>query len=189
MDDATFVPAAGTFDAFANVCKFRKSVRFFGTKEIPQEKLLALLALAGHAPSVKNLQPWHFHVVLNRKLRSELMEASCYGNFVEGAAAFLVVTCDAGVSGRTQDVIWNPRELEYSCVVAMTHVLLGASALGLGSCWVSLHEQDVRKTLSLEKNHTVVGGIMLGHISQLESREKVLPRSTKPKRDAFTMYP
>lgn len=189
MSETTFTPGPGTFDLFANVCKFRNSVRFFGTKDIPREHLLALLSLAGHAPSVKNLQPWHFHVILNRKLRTSLMEASCYGNFVEGAAAFLVVTCDTGVSAETQDIIWNPRELEYSCVVAMTHVLLGASALGLSSCWVSLHEKDVRKTLKLEKNHTVVGGIMLGYAQKLESREAVLPRSLKTAKDAYTFYP
>ncbi len=188
MPDQAFHPGAAAFDDFTNVCMHRDSVRFFGAKEVSDDLILRLLAVAGHAPSVKNLQPWHFHVIKGRKLRSALMESSCYGNFVEGAGAFIVVTCDTAASAGTQDVVWNPRELEYSCVVAMTHVLLGASALGLGSCWVSLHEEGVRKTLGLKKGHTVVGGIMLGYAQRLESREIVMPRSIKPIKETYTMY-
>jgi nitroreductase len=188
MSDTTFVPGPDAFKQFANICMHRNSMRFFGAKEVPRELLLRLLSLAGHAPSVKNLQPWHFHVIAGRSLRKKLMSASCYGNFVEGAGAFIVVTCDEAASEHTADVVWKPQELQYSCVIAMTHVLLGASAAGLGSCWVSLHAKEAASLLKLKPKHSVVGGIMLGYPAKLDARENILPRSIKPLESTFTIH-
>lgn len=152
-----------TFDDFAALCKARRSIRYFDANPITQKEILMLLDIAHLSPSVGNAQPWKFHVVQNPDLLKKLMEASCYGNFVAGASTFIVVTCDKTAAPVTQEVLWNPKELEYSCMSAMTHMLLAATAMKLGSCWVSLHHGAAHEVLELPANEIVVGGVMLGH--------------------------
>ncbi len=152
-----------TYEDFSKLCHERRSIRYFGKQPISRDDILSLLELARQAPSVENTQPWHFHVILDKKMRTKLLEASCYGNFVEGAGAFIIVTCDMSLQRKVAEPVWNPRELEYSCMSAMEHVLLGATAKGLGSCWVSLHHGAVHELLGLAIDQQVVGGIMIGH--------------------------
>lgn len=90
------------------------------------------------------------------------MTASCYGDFVPGAAAFIIITSDASLERQADEPVWNPQELEYSCVTAAEHILLGAEAMGLGGCWVSLHHGTVHELLNLPISETVVCGMMIG---------------------------
>ena len=107
------------YDDFASLCKNRRSVRTFEDTPVTKEEILKLLELARHAPSVDNLQPWHFHVVLDQEKRKALMDACCYGNFVEGAGVFMIVTADLRVKKEAKKILWNPKEVEYSCITAM----------------------------------------------------------------------
>ncbi len=157
-----------TFPDFKALCEQRRSIRYFDTTPLTPEEIRDILETGHLAPNVHNLQPWRFHVVTDRRLLKDLMEASCYGDFVAGAASFIVVTCDTNVQAPAQDPVWNPQELEYSCMAAMTQMLLGATAMGIGSCWVSLHHGTAHDALKLAHGEQVMGGIMLGHLKKGE---------------------
>lgn len=146
----------------------RRSVRYFSDKPVTKKEVEELLALGHLAPSVENLQPWRFHVVLNKDLRAKFHDACCYGNFVAGASVFIIVTCDRSVQNAAKEVVWNERELEYSCMAAMMNIIDGATAMGLGSCWVSLLRGEVHEVLKLPRHEIAVGGIMLGHLKRGE---------------------
>jgi nitroreductase len=157
-----------TIDDVRALINERRSIRYFSDKPLEKTVIDGLLELAHLAPSVENTQPWHFHVVLNQDLKTKLMEHSCYGNFISGAAAFIVVTCNRRSETRTPAPIWNPKELEYSCIAAMQNLMLGATAMGIGSCWVSLHHGPAHNLLKLKDYVVVVGGLMLGHMKEGE---------------------
>ncbi len=176
-----------TYDAFKTLCESRRSIRYFDDQPVTTAEVLSLLELARMAPSVENLQPWHFHVIFNHDLQKRLMEASCYGNFVEGAGAFIVVTVEKSLANSAKEPVWNPRELEYSCMGAMTHIILGATAMGLGSCWVSLHHGAAFEALGLPARETVVGGIMLGRYRKGEKQPSD-GHQRKALRDIVTMH-
>lgn len=175
-----------TFDDFTELCRERHSVRYFQDVSVPKEEVFRLLDTARLAPSVENTQPWHFHIIENRGLQHSLMEASCYGNFVEGAGIFVVISCDTSLTPSSKEVIWNPRELEFSCVTAMTYILLGARAAGLGSCFVSLHHGTAHELLKLPMHHVVIGGVMLGY--PLKDQPESDEHERKPLKDMFTLY-
>ncbi len=175
------------YQDFKQLCETRRSVRYFDDSPVRQADILALLELARMAPSVGNAQPWMFHVIVNKELRRKLMETSCYGNFVEGSDVFIVVTADIGAKPATGEVLWNPRELDYSCIVAMTNVMLGATAMGLGSCWVSLHRGPAHEILQLPRHQVVIDGMMIGHYKKGEE----LPgagHERKPLKDMYKFY-
>ncbi len=163
-------PLSMTYDQFNALCTQRRSIRYFDDKPVTKGQLLQLLELARLAPSVENLQPWHFHVIVNHDLQKKLMEASCYGNFVEGASVFIVITADSTLEGTAKEPVWNPKELEYSCVAAAEHIMLGETAMGLGSCWVSLHRGVAFEILGLPRKELVVGGLMIGQYKPGEEK-------------------
>ncbi len=175
------------YDDFRELCEHRRTIRYFGQKPVAKDEVMKLLELARHAPSVENLQPWHFHVIFNQKLRKELMETCCYGNFVEGASVFLLVSADRSLQSGARETVWNPKELEYSCMVAIEHILLGATALGLGSSLVSLHHGAAHELLKLPMNEIVVAGIMLGHYKKGEE-EPGGGHNRHPLEKIYTLY-
>ncbi len=176
-----------TFDAFKKLCEERRSIRYFDEKPVSKEDVMRLLDVACLAPSVENLQPWRFHVIQDKKLLHHLMEQCCYGNFIEGAGTFIVVTVDYSLENSAADTVWNEKELDYSCMAAMMNLIHGATAMGLGSCWVSLYRGDVHEILKLPHGEQVVGGIMLGHYRKGEEKASN-GHSRKPASDVSTFH-
>ena len=176
-----------TFDEFKTLCDRRRSVRYFSGEPVSKRDVLQLLEAARMSPSVQNMQPWHFHVILNEDLKTTLMKTSYYGDFVQGAGAFLVVTCNTKTELFGKEPLWNLKEMEYSCMGAMSTILLGATALGIGSCWVSLSKGDVHKLLRLPENELVIGGIMLGHYKKNEEMPSG-EHERKPLEKIYTMH-
>ncbi len=176
-----------TYDDLLTLCKQRHSVRTFDETELLTiDDVTPLLELARLAPSVENAQPWHFYLIFDVGLRAKLMETSCYGNFILGAAVFIVVTCNKASHPQSTHTVWNPRELEFSCVAAMEHIMLGATAKGLASSWVSLHHGPAHEVLGLtNKDEVVIGGLMLGHPKPSEPKEAEHKRN--PLSDIYTI--
>jgi|GEM_PF-1486256 len=149
--------------SFLALCAERRSIRAFTDEAVAERDLLKLLDAARHAPSVQNVQPWHFHVIAQEGLLKSVIDSACYGNFMSGNSTLIVVTCDMSARPDNQELLWNPKELEYSCMGAMEHVLLAAAAAGLGGCWVSFHHGPVHAALKLPQTKIVVGGLLIGH--------------------------
>lgn len=176
-----------TFDDFKSLCEQRHSVRTFSETPVSEEAVLQLLDLARMAPNVENLQPWHFHVITNQKLRRNLMECCCYGNVVESNGTLIVVTANRSVEADAPQTVWNPVELQYSCTAAMENIVLGATAMGLGSTWVSLLHGTAHEALGLPHHEIIIGGILLGHRLH-EDREPPPAHDRKPLKDIVTFH-
>jgi nitroreductase len=146
------------------VIEERHSVRQFAADvDVPPETVQRLLAAALRAPSAGNRQPWHFYVVRDKTLRLGLV-AAAYGQQFLGQAPVVIVVCaDAEQSaGRYGD-----RGRELYCLqdtaAAVEHILLGAVALGLGSCWVgAFDENQAAQVLNLPAKHRPVALLPIG---------------------------
>lgn len=150
------------YDDFKTLCETRRSIRSF-EKPLEKEEIIKLLELARLAPSFDNLQPWHFHVIDQTDMRKKLTDACCYGDFSDTTGTFIVVTANAALENQTEKMVWNPKELEYSCMAAMENVLLGTAAMKAGGTWVSMHHSVAHEILGLPTDEVVVGGLLLGH--------------------------
>lgn len=157
-----------TYDEILDILQNRRSIRYFSTKKMETGIVKKLIAAARLAPSVENIQPWRFHIIENECLKKDLMNCACYGNFIGGASAFIVVTCDRSTQVSSHVPIWNPKEMEYSCAVAMENMMIAATSLGIGTCWVSLHHGPVHNLLKLRDHEVVVGGLLIGHLKESE---------------------
>lgn len=176
-----------TFEEFSELMERRHSIRFFSDSPIDRGTLDKILRVGTLAPSVENTQPWHFHVILNAEFKKKMMEISSYGNFIAGAAAFVVVTCDRAAQKASAKTIWNQKELEYSCVAAMHSMMLTAVTLEIASCWVSLHPGPAHNLLKLPDHVIVVGGLMFGYGKEGENKP-TSEHQRKPLASTVTYY-
>jgi nitroreductase len=62
--------------AFYDEIRRRRTVRDFSSRPVPREIIEATLKAAGTAPSGANMQPWHFVVVSNPKLKKNIRDAA-----------------------------------------------------------------------------------------------------------------
>ena len=75
-----------------DVIRKRRSTRKYKSDVIPDEVFLRVMEAARLAPSGKNLQPWHFVVVKDTKLKEELAVASAHQYFI-AEAPMIIVAC------------------------------------------------------------------------------------------------
>lgn len=108
-----------------NLLKIRRSVRLFQNKEIPKEKLEEIIDVARFAPTARNVQPWEFVVITDKKKIVELANLGQNAKFMEGASV-----CIAIFSIETNYFLEDGS-------AATCNILLAATALGIGSCWIA----------------------------------------------------
>jgi nitroreductase len=130
--------------------KERHCVRRFKPDPVPEATIGRLIESARCAPSAGNIQPWHFIVVLNERVRQELASAAFGQNFVAEAPVCIVIVAEPHKSG----VKYGGRGERLYCIqdtaACAQNILLAAVAYGLGACWVGAFDDDsVRDALGL----------------------------------------
>jgi len=137
----------------------RRVTRAYTDEPVTSDQVEAMLKAAMAAPSARNLQPWRFIVVRERKVLDELSEVHKYAYMLEKAPLGIVVCGDQDVSERH----W----VEDTCA-ATQNLLLAATALGLGGAWISLypkkkHQKYVRQLLDIPDHVGVLCLVAVGH--------------------------
>ncbi len=144
---------------FDEVVRARQSVRNYSDKPIPEEALHAILEAGRLAPSASNLQNWRFTAVLKDELREGMTDA-CNGQpFVAPAPCTLVVwaTTDRAMQ-------CGQSTASVDCSIALTHMMLKAAELGIGSCWLgNFDAEKMKKLLGLPADAIVVAATPLGY--------------------------
>jgi nitroreductase len=105
------------------IIKKRRSIRNFTGEKISKEILEMIVDAGRWAPSGYNRQPWDFILVTDQDMIEKLKIAA---NWMENAAVIIAVVLDPKASK-----FW----LEDGSA-AIQNILLAATALGYGSCWL-----------------------------------------------------
>ncbi len=136
------------------ILKTRRSIREYSDKEIPKELLEKIVEAARFAPTARNVQPWEFVVVTQMPTLKKLAELAENGRFLAQAKACITVFC--------ADTKYY---LEDGCA-ATCNILLAATALGIGSCWVAGDKKpyctQVAALLSVPDSYKLVSLVSLG---------------------------
>lgn len=141
----------------------RRSVRAYTGDPIPREHLEQIVDAARLAPSGNNKQPWEFVVVTRRDLIASLAATS---DWVHKAGAIIAVVMDPAVTA-----YW----IEDGSA-AIENMLLAATALGYGSCWLQgyaqRNEEKVKQTLSIPDTRRLLSLISVGVPVEWPQKEK-----------------
>lgn len=126
----------------------RRSVRAYKPVPLKDEDLKTILEAARLAPSAGNRQPWYFIVVRDPELKKRLAEAAARQMFIADAGALIVAVSDPMASPR-----WHEKDV----MIAMEHLILAATELGYGTCWIgAFNEEEVKRILGVPQQYRVV---------------------------------
>jgi len=129
--------------SFLELAKKRFSCRKFQDKLIPKELLTQVLEAGRIAPSAKNRQPWHFIVIQEPEHLDKLSQVYA-GEWLRTAPAVIAVCGDHREAWRRAD---GKIHTNIDAAIAIDHLTLQATDLGLGTCWIC--KFDVMKTVEL----------------------------------------
>jgi nitroreductase len=163
----------------------RKSIRSFSKKEIDNEIILKLLNAARIAPSAVNYQPWRFFVCSSIEIKDKIIE-SYPRKWFESAPLYIVACADKSESWkRAAD---NKDHGNIDVAIAVTHLMLKATELGLGTCWVCNFDAKLLiDALNLDKALEPVAIIPIGYPSENVSEETKHQKNRKSV-DEFTKW-
>ena len=141
----------------------RRSCRAFKSEPIPQEHLDLLVEALRWAPSAGNRQPWHFYLVKSTFLKEELVNAAYGQTFLVQVPVVFVICAIPDQSATRYGKRGRDLYAYQDTAAAVQNLLLTATALGYGSCWVgAFDEEAVSKALELPAKHRPVAMIPLG---------------------------
>ena len=140
----------------------RRSVRKYTAETVTEEQLGAVLDAALRAPTANAKRPWWIIVVRDAVKREALSQVSKWAFFCAQAPVVLAVCGDDRASQWWMD----------DCAALTENALVAAAAIGLGTCWVGIHdaqsdgrdrEEYVRGVLGIPEEVRVLGLVALGH--------------------------
>lgn len=133
----------------------RRSIRKYQDRPLEPALIEELLRAAMAAPSASNSQPWRFIVVTDPDVREQLRDRHPSGELCASSTAVFVLY------GDPEHVM-----LQQDLAAATQNLLLAASTLGLGACWLGMRDErqpPVKELLGIPDELFVVSMIAVGY--------------------------
>ncbi|MCM8799894.1 MAG: nitroreductase family protein [Candidatus Omnitrophica bacterium] len=135
--------------------KKRYSCRKFIKKSIPKDLIEKLVDAGRLAPTARNIQPWEFVVITEEDKLKEIASIVETGRFIGEASCCIAVFC--------KDTKYYLEDGS----AATENILILATDLGLGSCWVAgdkkPYSEQIRDILGVPQEFKLVSLIALGY--------------------------
>ena len=162
--------------------KERRSIRKYENKMVPKEIIEKIVEAGTYAPSGMGMQSSIIIAITNENLRDKLskLNAKIMGVDTDpfyGAPVVLVVLAKKNIPTHV-----------YDGSLVMENLMLAASSLGIGSCWIHRAKEEfetdegkeILKSLGIEDEYEGIGHCILGY----KDEEGTL----KPRKDNYIYY-
>ncbi len=174
---------------FDQVIQTRRSIRNFKPDQVPDKAISDILEAARIAPSGGNIQPWRFVVIRSQEIKDKLKVTTRW-RFALKAPVIIACCSDLSAADGRQDRlvelsqagVFDNVEMdgEYTAPernqeqllayfgmnvgIAITHMMLKAVDLGLGTCWIGGFDPvKAKEVLALDDNLHVVALLPIGY--------------------------
>lgn len=149
---------------FFEVLKTRRSVRAFKPEPVDDTTLRKVLAGGLMAPSAGNVQPWKLYVIRQQETKALLARAAFGQQFLAQAPVVIVVVAEPELSAEKYGDRGRELYAIQDTAACVENILLAATALGLGGCWVgAFDEQAASQTLGLPSTLRPMALIPIGY--------------------------
>ena len=167
---------------FDRILEKRRSVRAFDLRPVAREDLLAICQAARWAPSACNSQTWRFVAVQDRSriqaLCRQAMRPVVPNRWLD-QAPLVIAGCSQLdiISNRIGSTVTGIEYYRIDLGIAMEHMVLKATELGLGSCWIGwFDESKVKAILKIPRRIKVSALLAIGYAADAPPAR----RSRKP---------
>ena len=140
--------------------KSRRSIRSYEDRLVEDEVLRQVLEAGRLAPSAGNRQDWLFVVVRDAAKRKAMVKA-CHDQAFIGQAPVIIVACATDTEYRMSSGL---HIAAVDTTIAVDHMTLAATALGLSTCWIGAFDPvAVGKLLGLPKGVAAAHVLPMGY--------------------------
>jgi nitroreductase len=167
---------------FDEILKNRRSVRAYDSRPVTDEDIVAICEAARLAPSACNSQTWRFVAVTDRdtidRLCSEALRRVIRNKWLR-EAPLIIVGCSQLdiVANKIGSAVTGIEYYRIDLGIAMEHMVLKATELGLGTCWIGWFKEDkVKEILGIPERVRVSALLAVGYPKEEPPRK----RSRKP---------
>ena len=147
---------------FLELCKARYSVRSFSDRKVEPEKLEKILEAGRVAPTAVNFQPQVIYVLQSPDAVAKMASVTPY---MFHAPQALLVCYDENICWKNHKHEEDGHSAgEMDATIVLTHMMLQAWELGIGSCWVcSFDFKATRQLFNLPPNIKPVALMPIGY--------------------------
>jgi nitroreductase len=160
-------------DNLMEIIRDRRSVRAYQDKPLPQEIVLDILEAARYAPTARNMQELEYKVITNGALIQKLSDGitgvikkggvtlkrppTLHANYFYQAPLLIIITA--------------PKENSYGntdSALAVQNIMLYATSIGLGSCFIGMarfiqRDKDLLAELHIAEDRNIVAAVICGY--------------------------
>jgi nitroreductase len=174
---------------FFDLVKWRRSVRKFAAREIERDKIIQILESARLAPSSSNRQAWHFVVIDDQNIIEQIPKQVAMGEKIVVKwlkdAPMVIAGCYTKALTHHIAKLFDHENHLVDVSIAMTHITLAATALGIGTCFVGwFNHKKLKKLLHIPGNYSIAVLLALGYPAE-ESTEAAIGNITARPRKAL----
>ena len=131
---------------FSELIYKRYSVRAYKSDPVEESKLNQVLAAARMAPTAANRQPFQLIVIQVKGREENLLKVYNREWFVQAP----IVICAVATPTKGWTRYDGANYTQVDVAIALDHLILSATELGLGTCWIAAFNPDeARKLLKL----------------------------------------
>jgi nitroreductase len=167
--------------------QWRRSVRQFSPQKIEHEKLSRILEAARLAPSSCNSQSWHFVVIDDPEIIKKIPQQVALGDqmivkWLKEAPCVIAGCYTKAILHQISRVFDHNNHL-IDISIAMTHICLTATELGIGSCFVGwFHTKKLKKLLKLPARYEIATLLVLGYPSEGSDEQGIAGIKARPRK-------
>lgn len=151
----------------------RRSIRNYTIEQVSDEEVRQILEAGMAAPSACCKDPWRFIVINKPEVKQAIAKHLPNGHFLPFASVGIVILGDIEQAHAN-----NESFMLQDCAAAIENMLLAATAIGLGSCWLGVHPRPerikaIREYFKLPENIIPVSVVAIGHpLEQSKARTR-----------------
>jgi nitroreductase len=140
--------------------KKRRTIRKFSKKKVDHSTITKLIESAIYAPSACNMQAWKF-IIIESSRKMDKMIALGTAKWIKNAPLGILVIYrnDVTINGKLY------KDHYQSSAAAIQNILLEATNLGLGACWICdlPRPKYIRAIFNIPKQFDIIAYIALGY--------------------------
>lgn len=142
----------------------RRSIRKFKPEPVARSDLKRILEAGRLAPSGGNRQPWYFIVVRDLEIKKALSKVANNQKFIADADTVVVALGEPRIPTKLLYKLSSTRIPHMQDpMIAIEHMVLAATALGYGTCWIgAFNEDEVKRLLKIPENLVVIALLPIG---------------------------
>lgn len=154
---------------FEELVAKRYSVRAYKSDPVEDWKLDKILEAARLAPSAANRQPYKIIVIHTEGKKDKIKKIYSAEWFVQ--PPIILAVC--GIVSAAWVSSDGKNHVDIDCAIVMDHMILAATNLGLGTCWICAFDvQEARKILKIPEGVEPITFTPVGYPADMPKEKK-----------------